>query len=451
MPPGPAVLALRGLDEATAALGAEAARVLRGALTAATPPAGLFGSGAHGTLVCRLPAPGGSRPVLELDRAGTVLSLLRWEDDRLAAAWVRLPDRSWIRVEPRAIEAAPWGLSDRLWHAPAPGAPGRPLTVCEAVAWERVDRIPVLADPGSLPPGAGSAVLNLLATLASDQGRTALRYHGPYPTEALFLTLLESFRYAGRPLDPLAAFVGGGLEWQPAPHARWFSPEGACVSLRGRVEKVVWGGRAYVRPDWQGVSRHAPWRLRDTAEGVRASLWALGTVLEDRLILPADGDAVTVLPPRPQPERRATVPAAVTAGLATLVAVTGAPALAPHVPASLASFRLLWAPTPGDLLVVDGDEVRLSTALRALVAERLGGADGPARAALALATLREIALLIGDAVRVRAQARVAALPVAEQERLLTAPPGPDPGAAAAITAAVEALVEDLRPDAPAGS
>jgi hypothetical protein len=442
VPPGPAALALRGLDEVASALGAEAARALRRALTATSPPAALLGSGPHGTLACRWPAGDGPRLVLELDRSGTPLSVLRWDGDRLGAAWVRLPDRSWIRIEPRATEQAPWGLSDRLWHAGSTADAGRPLTVCEAVAWERVDRIPVLAEPGSLPPGAGSAVLNLLATLAAEQGRARLRYHGPYPTETLFLTLLESFHYAGRPLDPLAAFMSGALEWQPAPHARWFSPEGAGVSLRGRVEKVVWSGRAYVRPDWQGVSRHAPWRLRDTPEGVRGSLWALGTVLEDRLTVSAAGDALSVLPPRPQPEERAPLPAAVAAGVGALVAATGAPALAPHVPAALADLHLAWAPTPGDLVAIDGDEVRLSTALRALIVERLGAASGPARAALALAALREIALLVGDAVRARAQARVAALPLAEQERLLAAPPGPDPGAGATVTAAVAALIAD---------
>ncbi|HXG03650.1 MAG TPA: hypothetical protein VNO23_09590, partial [Candidatus Binatia bacterium] len=383
MPPGPASLALRALDEAAPALGARAAEMLRRAL--ASPAPDLVQSGVHGTVVCRLPTDEGPRRALEVDRDGTLLTVLRWDGGRLEAAWVRLPDRSWIRLEPRATREAPWGLSDRLWHATAAGDTGRPLTVCEAVRWEAVDRIPVLAEPGRLPPGAGGAVLNLLATLAADQGRPALRYAGPYPTETLFLTLLEAFRYEGDPADPLAAFMSGDLAWRPAPHERWFAPHGACVNLRGRVEKVVWGGRAYVRPDWQGVARHAPWRLRDADGAVYGSLWALGTVVEDRLMLSPPGDRLSVFPPRPQPSQRASLPPAVVAGVGAVVAATSAPALAPSVPAALAGLRLSWAPTPGDLVAAAGDEIHLSTALRALIAERLAAASGQTQAAVALA------------------------------------------------------------------
>jgi hypothetical protein len=448
VPPGPASLALRALDEAAPALGAHAAQTLHHAFASAASD--LLESGVHGTLVGRLPTGEGPRRVLEVDRDGTLLTALRWDGGRLAGAWVRLADRSWIRLEPRATRETPWGPSDRLWHAAAVGDVGRPLTVCEAVRWEAVDRIPVLAEPGRLPPGAGGAVLNLLATLAADQGRPALRYAGPYPTETLFLTLLEAFRYEGDPADPLAAFMSGDLAWRPAPHARWFAPHGACVSLRGRVEKVVWGGRAYVRPDWQGVARRAPWRLRDADEAVYGSLWALGTVVEDRLMVSPAGDRLSVVPARPQPSHRSPLPPAVVAGVGAVVAATSAPALGSAVPAALAGLRLSWAPTPGDLVAVVGDEIHVSTALRALVAERLAAASGQARAAVALAALRELAELVGDAIRARAQAQLAALPVAEQERLLTAPPGPDPGAAEAIARAVQALVEDLRGGAPAG-
>jgi hypothetical protein len=445
---GPAAWLRRGLDEAAPALGAGAVRALRRALEA---PGALETAGPHGPTVCRVPAAGGRRRVLEFDRSGTLLTVLRWEPAGLAAAWVRLPDRSWIRLEPRATDDMPWGLSDRLRHAADLEDPGRPLTVCEAVDWTRVSRIPVLADPGRLPPGAGSAVLNLLAALAAEQGRSPLRYHGPYPTETLFLTLLESFRYVGEPADPLAAFVQGELDWAPAPHARWLAPSGACVSIRDRVEKVLWNGRAFLRPDWQGIRRHAPWRLRDAPDGVRASLWALGTALEDRLALTGPDHAVSVFPPRPQPGRPEPLAPPVADGVTAIVAATSAAPLAPFVAAAAAGLRLTWAPTPGDLLAVQGDELRLSTALRALIRERLAAAAPPARPALGLAALREIAGLVGDTLRARAQARVAELPAGEQERLLTAPPAPQAGAAATIAAAVEALIATLGPEAPAAA
>src|SRR3990172_4760516 len=90
---------------------------------------------------------------------------LRWRPDgALERAWVRIPDGSWLGVEPAATREAPWGLSDRLWHARAAPGPGAAipadavaLTVLEALDWSRIDRIPVLAEPGRLPPGGGAA------------------------------------------------------------------------------------------------------------------------------------------------------------------------------------------------------------------------------------------------------------------------------------------------------
>ena len=81
--------------------------------------------------------------------------------------------------------------------------------------------------------------------------------------------------------DPLTAFMAGDLAWAPAPHERLFGADGLFVQRRGLVEKVVFGGAAYYRPDWQSVARHAPKRVRDVPDGVLCSLWALGRPLED--------------------------------------------------------------------------------------------------------------------------------------------------------------------------
>ncbi|MGH7275431.1 MAG: hypothetical protein ACREIY_00230, partial [Candidatus Rokuibacteriota bacterium] len=226
---------------------------------------------------------------------------------------MRLPDGSWLVIEPRATREAPWGLSDRLWQCGRdvrePGAtvggptqvpPGAvPLSVFEALDWARVDRIPALAAPARLPPGAGTAVLNLIAELARAQRTARLAYRGPYPTEQLFVALLESFRYATDTPDPLAAFMAGGVEWEPAPHERLFPADGLYVQMRGRVEKVVVRGTTYYRPDWQGVARHAPKRVRDTTQGVVCSLWALGRPLEDHLLLSREGELLRVLDTQP--------------------------------------------------------------------------------------------------------------------------------------------------------
>src|SRR3989441_8404824 len=139
----------------------------------------------HGTVVGYAPPPGGPRRrALELDRHGTPLCALRWSADTLAAAWVRIADRSWLRVEPRAATDAPWGLSDRVWHAERVGAAGTPLAVYETLDYAGIDRIPTPAEPGRLPPGGGSAVLNLIAALAADQARAGIAYRGPYPTRS---------------------------------------------------------------------------------------------------------------------------------------------------------------------------------------------------------------------------------------------------------------------------
>src|SRR5947207_914233 len=153
-------------------------------------------------------------PAGEQDRHGSALSALEWSPDgRLGRASVRLPDGGWIAIEPGAGAAGPWGASDLVTRD------GRPLTRLAALDWARVVRIPPLAEPARLPAGAGTTIFNLLARLAAEQGVAVLRYDAPYPTEALFLALLESFRYVPEEAPhPMDAFARGELGWAPAPH-----------------------------------------------------------------------------------------------------------------------------------------------------------------------------------------------------------------------------------------
>jgi hypothetical protein len=385
------------------------------------------------------------RRVFELDRRGAPLAVLRWASGALSAAWVRIPDGGWLALEPRAAEQPPWGPVDRVAVAERVGEVGMPITVFEALDWARIDKIPTLAEPGKLPPGGGAAILNLIAALALDQRSPPLAYRGPYPSEQLFLALLESFRYDTAAVDPLAAFTSGQLGWMPSPHEGVFEPGGIYVQLRGRVEKVVWRGRAYHRPDWQGVVRHATRRVWEAGGEVRCSVWALGGALEDHLRLTPAGEVTAVMEPAGSSAGGRRLDPAVAAGIGAIVAAQSAAPLAPLLRERAARLAFAWGAVDGDLVEVGPTGARVSILLRARLAAALAPLDAPAaRAAGALAALTEIALAMGDALRAAAQGQLATLPEEEQRRWLTAGPAAAPGTdASIIMAAVHALLGEL--------
>lgn len=394
-----------------------------------------------------------------VDRRGTLVADVRWRPDgTLARAWARVPDGTWLAVEPRAACGAPWGDADRVWHwpraadAPPLGADALPpdavpLTLGEALDWARIARIPVLAEPARLPPGGGAAVLNLIAALAELQGTRRLVYTGPFPGEQLFLTLLESFRYepAHAP-DPLAAFAAGGLAWAPAPHEALVAADGLWVQRRGRVEKVVWRGTTYLRPDWQGVVRHAPRRVRDAGDGVRCGLWALGRSLADHLLLAPSGELVRVLDEdTPADTWQRALPRRVWTGVVAAVAAESAPPLAPFIRAVARDVTLGWGRVARDLVRVEAARVIVDDRLRAALADGVRAAARPAeRAGVALAALAELAQLAGDALRARAQAALAALDAPAQAAALRARAGAaaGPEGAREIVGGAAALLAD---------
>jgi hypothetical protein len=399
---------------------------------------------------------GEERIVEQRDRHGTLVVEAHFgADGALARAWVRIPDGSWAGIEPRATREAPWGLSDRAWHVPRGAGPRAarppadftgavPLTVFEAIDWTRVDRIVPGAEPARLPPGAAPAVFNVIATLAAAQAVPTIRYRGPYPSEALFLGLLEAFRYVPEVDDPLGAFQAGELAWAPAPHEPLFVADDLYVQLRGRIEKVVWRGLTYHRPDAQGIVRHAPRRVRDADDGVRCGLWALGRPLADHLVLAPDGDLLRVLE-APSPEDAVTrAPAGVWTGVVAAVVAGSVAPLAPSIREAAAELVLEWGPLDHELLRVEEGRVRVDTRLQHALADGLAAApDAMARAGLALATLAEIAACVGDALRARAQARLAARLAAEHLAALEAlgqPRAAGAEEARAITAGVAALL-----------
>jgi hypothetical protein len=390
--------------------------------------------------------------VRTVDRRGTLVALLHHAAaGSLESAWVRIPDGSWLGIQPRATRDAPWGWSDRLWHAAEPSGGewrGTPLTLFEALDWARIDRIPALAEPARLPRHGGTAVLNLIATLAAEQGARPLAYRGPYPTEQLFLALLEAFHYEPESSDPLAAFMQGGLTWGPAPSERTFVADDLYVQARGRIEKVVWGDVAYYRPDWQGVARHSPRRIIDAPGEVRCTLWALGQRLEDHLVLEPNGDLAKIVAAAPSTAPTRRLPPRVWAGVVAAVAARCAPPLAPFVESAAAAFSLEWGPVPRDLIRIGQSRVTISDRLQAALAGQLARVPVRAdRAALGLAAIAEVAALVGDELRGRAQAEILRLPPAAQPEALE---GADRGGsrggperARDIALAVEALLDEV--------
>ena len=427
-----AAVVARAVSDAAAVLDASAMDALRAG--------GAFIERPHGTRIAFVRHGPHRRRVIEIDPHGTLLAALRWRDDALIEATLRIPDGRFVTIEPGRT-------SDRLWLGRRPGLDGAaPLLEYAAVDYASIREVPVLSDPSRLPTGAGTAVLNMIAALALDAAIVRLAYRGPYPTEQLFLSLLESFRYVGGTRHhPLAAFANGQLEWEPAPHERRHEREGAVVYLRQRIEKVVWEGRAYYRPDWQAVARHAPRRVRDVGDRVVCSMWVLGAPVEDHLTFAADGGLLAVVAPAPPVEPSRALPPDVLVAVVATVAATAIPALAPFVREAGRALSAEWGAVTRDLVTVDGTRIRISTRVRAAACTRLREtADQADRVALGFALVGELAGLIGDMLRGRAQALIAALPPPEQTRALEATEDPDGDASsAAIGRGIEPLLRDL--------
>ncbi|HYB40785.1 MAG TPA: hypothetical protein VEL75_03385 [Candidatus Methylomirabilis sp.] len=391
------------------------ARALRGG----DPPVSV---GRWGSVVGYDPAPG-RRRLVQFDRRGNLIAALHWRRDG-ALGWARCftGHGCWLGIEPRATTDAICGESDRLWLLDSGGgwAPREALTVFQSVDYERLDFIPVLAEPRRLPAGAGTAVLDLLSGLMKDQGTTRVRYRGPYPTEQLFTALLESFHCDPAASDPLGRFMHGDpLEWLPAPHERHHVAADVAVQLRHQVEKVVYGGAAFYRPAWQGVLRSETRIVRPDRGRTVCSLWALGRSIEDRLVLDDTGEVIEA--PAPAVDRRpdSPLPPVWRPALSELIARESAPALGPFVEDALGGVALAWGAVAGDLLAVDGPTLRLSRRLRDAAAHWLQEAPpGAERAQRATRVVLEVARLVAPVARRRAQMLLEALGEEEQRRAL---------------------------------
>ena len=261
---------------------------------------------------------------------------------------------------------------------------GRSLTAMTAIDWRRPTRIPVVAEPSQLPPGAGGALLNYIAQIAYQAGVPALRYAGPYPTPALYRALLRSFRAshdeATFARDVLARALRVArdevpVDFAPTPHERIEISRGH-VELRDRVERAVIDGVAYERDGSPArlVARADGWACEvwfgDACYAEVASLAANGTLLAGPRVVPALVSSVIGRP----------FPADLRAALADLVAECVASPLADDARTAVATRTLIWDDLGARAAVRTGD----GFAVHAALWERLAPAGLP-RVALALA------------------------------------------------------------------
>lgn len=216
---------------------------------------------------------------------------------------------------------------------------GTAVSAVSDIDWDDPQEIPTVAAPGALPPGVGATILNLIASKA----KRPLRYRGPYPTPALFRSLLRSFRTTATEAeftrDVLARALAMAsdeipIDFTPAPHRRVDHAHG-WSELRDGVERTVIDSISY-------EPNGSPARLVDN----RAEVW-FGDALYARVAeIAPDGTLAegpnTMLACTSQVVGRA-FPAQLRAGIAELVADLVPPPLAQDVQRMLATRSMTWA------------------------------------------------------------------------------------------------------------
>ncbi len=386
----------------------------------------------HGSLTFFLPPPP-SHPLPQrlatFDRRGRVLLLLyRDAVGDLTRFKARGLDGRFLGVERGAASHLGWGMSDSvsLLDGETGFTIAHPLTFFRSVAYEDLDTLPPLDDPVRLPLGAGSTLLNVLALLARDQGKSILRYRGPYPTERLFTTLSESFRYRGEPGAMRERFAQGSeeiainlemkeapVDWEPLPYERFFPAAHTCIQLRNGVEKIYDRARVYYRPDL-ATSAYAIRTDRTDEEKLRyvAGLAMLGQAIEDHVILDAQGEIL---------ERPAILEHQILRGpiqlsddwkalLVRLIASESASMLRSALWPIVDELTLEWESMHNELWSQAGNTISLHagmvTVYRRALAQIKSAGEG---LLLAARFTSELSRLIGPLVRARAQERLAGL------------------------------------------
>ena len=246
----------------------------------------------------------------------------------------------------------------------------RTVALCGAIDWAAPRFIPPIDRPAAIPAGAGSAILNVLATLASG----LLRYRGPYNTAALFDALLHSFTAARGARQRFIADVetralAGTMDvidvpFTPAPHTWSWPRDGVCIERRNGVQRVFVGNRAF-SPD-------AHRRLTRADDGWTADVVIAGEVWCPVLTLDSAGELVDGPLPIPAVQSGllgAPLPPEIAAVLGEVMASRAPRLLAPAMQRVLENRTVQWADTADALATADRDHLNV----HAILGERLLG------------------------------------------------------------------------------
>jgi hypothetical protein len=335
----------------------------------------------HGTVV----ALERGLPVEIRDRNDHVHATLDWDGDRLSAAV--FPVRPAVADGHDAIiitgELVPHpvlGASHRVLRSTVIDEPSAHVASCAAVRWAVPDRLPAVDRPAALPASSGTAILNLIALLARGADVATLRYRGPYPTAALWSTLLECFRPVAdaaaardRFLRDAEAIALAGepveipIDFAPAPFERLVVAPAVWAQLRGGVERVSIHDRSYA---WDAAIRRLV--TVDTDDRVvAAQLWIAGAPWHE--VARFSGDGTLLDGPHPRPPLDSHVigqvfPPALVAALAELCADGEPVLLAPSMRQALAATPMIWGDAGDEPAVADPRGVIV---VHALLWERL--------------------------------------------------------------------------------
>jgi len=296
------------------------------------------------------------------------------------------------------------GRAHRIAVAEADGAL-RPVAVCGAVDWAHPTHIPPVDQPGALPSGAGTAILNLIALAAARASVARLRYAGPYPTAALWASLRSCFTPLGGATE--ADFTAGAIEraargdrteiavdFAPAPFERIAVSPRVFVQCRDGLERAVIDDDAY---DRGGALR----RLCARDGGWSAEVWFGDAPWAEVARFAADGELTAG--PHPLPALDSGVvgrelPIALRAALAELVAELVAAPLGDAARQSLVETPVVWGDAGARAARDRGDHL----IVHAMLWERLAP-HGLGRVALGLAEA------LAPLIAMRAQRALAAL------------------------------------------